>query len=164
MNAITLHSIQKATDDAVSLWALSSGEYPKAHEPMITALVMNTLDIVSSFALNARRAMESLPNSSSFPLSSPRWIWEPEEGGVRVKTLWDATNRIIHARQLLVGLERCPDNLSNIEGESVFIPYIQAETDLMPLQFIDPFAMAHSYLYGAYPKLIELNEDLLGLE
>lgn len=153
MESITLHSITVATDEAVRLWALSSTEYPKHHQPLITALVTNVIEVASTFALNARRAMELLPKEAKFLLNSPCWKWEPSTAEERINDLWDATNRIIHARRLLVGLESLPKHLSVITGESVFVPYIQAETDKKNLAFIDPFAMSHAYLYGALPQL-----------
>lgn len=153
MEAITLHSITVATDQAVRLWALASAEYPKQHQPLITALVTNVIEIASSFALNSRRASEVLPKDKKFALDSPRWHWQPSTTEERINDLWDATNRIIHARRLLVGLESLPRHLSVIQGESVFIPYIQAETDREDLAFIDPFAMAYAFLHGALPEL-----------
>ncbi|WP_338416039.1 hypothetical protein [uncultured Sphaerotilus sp.] len=159
MEAITRHSISVATDQAVRLWALSSAEYPKHHEPLINSLVANTLDITSIFALNCRRALEILPPKEKFPLDTPRWIWTPSTTEARVTDLWDATNRIIHAQRLLIGLEKTPDHLSVIDGESVFMPYIQAETDRRELAFIDPFALAHAFLYGALPRLLKTAEN-----
>lgn len=153
MEAIAQHSITVATDEAVRLWALASTEYPKHHQPLVTALVTNVIEVASTFALNARRAMELLPKGMKFTLDSPRWKWVPSTSEEKVNDLWDATNRIIHARRLLVGLESLPKHLSVITGESVFVPYIQAETDRKELAFIDPFAMSHAFLYGALPQL-----------
>lgn len=153
MQAITQHSITVATDEAVRLWALASTEYPKHHQPLVTALVTNVIEVSSTFALNARRAMEILPKGVKFTLDSPRWKWEPSTSEERITDLWEATNRIIHARRLLVGLELLPKDMSIIKGESVFVPYIQAETDRKELAFIDPFAMSYAYLYGALPRL-----------
>jgi len=156
MEAITQHSITVATDEAVRLWALASTEYPKSHEPLVTALVTNVIEVSSSLALNCRRALEVLPKDKKFPLNNPRWKWEPTSGEARIDDLWDATNRIIHARRLLIGLEKLPVHLSNIQGEAVFVPYIKAETDRKELAFIDPFAMAHAFLFGALPELLKL--------
>lgn len=153
MEAITQHSITVATDEAVRLWALASTEYPKHHQPLVNALITNVIEVSSTFALNARRAMELLPKGVKFPLDCPRWGWKPSTNEELVTDLWDATNRIIHARRLLIGLEALPKNFSVIEGDSVFVPYIQAETDRKELAFIDPFAMSHAYLYGALPRL-----------
>jgi hypothetical protein len=38
----------------------------------------------------------------------------------------------------------------------VVIPYIQSETDRRELAFIDPFALAHAYLYEVYPLAFKL--------
>jgi hypothetical protein len=47
-----------------------------------------------------------------------------------------------------------PDNISVIDGGGVVIPYIQAETDRRELAYIDPFALAHAYLYEVYPFVV----------
>jgi hypothetical protein len=156
MEAITRHSIMFATDEAVRLWALASTEYPKHHEPLISALAVSVIEVTSNFALNCRRALELLPKDVRYPLDNPRWIWEPSTSEVKVGDLWEATNRIIHARRLLVGMETLPKHLSVIKGDAVFIPYIQAETDRKELAFIDPFAMAHAFMFGALPELQKL--------
>ena len=46
-----------------------------------------------------------------------------------------------------------PDQASWITPDSVAVPYVQAETDRKELSFIDPFAMAHAFLYQALPAL-----------
>ncbi len=154
MHAITHHSISVATNEAVRLWAFASTEYPKQHEPLITALVISVLETCSTFALNCRRSMEVLDPSVKFPLDNPRWQWQPATAESRINDLFEATHRIIHARRLLIGMEPLPKHLSVVQGESVFIPYVQAETDRKQLAFIDPFAMAHAYLFGALPALL----------
>jgi hypothetical protein len=52
-----------------------------------------------------------------------------------------------------VGWEILPSNASVIAGGAIVIPYVQAETDRRALAFIDPFALAHSFLYKALPAL-----------
>lgn len=147
------HSISVATDHAVRLWALASSEYPRQHEPLISGLVISMLDSVSSFALNARRALEILPKSQKFVLSSPRWRWTPSTDQPIVTDLWEATNRIIHAKSLLIGVEAMPGQTSWLSGEPVAVPYVQAETDRKELSFMDPFGMSHAFLYQALPAL-----------
>ena len=99
--------------------------------------------------------MEVLPPKTNYPLSAARWKWEPFRKGEKVADLWDALNRIIHARKLYVGFEHLPDNASVIDGGAIAVPYIQAETDRKDLAFIDPFSLSHAFLYGALPALIE---------
>jgi len=41
------------------------------------------------------------------------------------------------------------------EGALV-VPYVRAATDRKKLAFIDPFALSHAFLYGAYPQLVGL--------
>ena len=67
--------------------------------------------------------------------------------------LWDAMNRIIHARKLDVGWETVPSEVAVIAGGAIVVPYVQAETDRREYTFIDPFAMAHAFLYKALALL-----------
>ena len=156
MEEITLHSIEKASEEAVKLWALSSSQYPLQNRLIQENANATIIEVISSFALNARRAMEVLPSNVKYPLNAARWKWEPTKKGEKVAGLWDALNRIIHAQKLYVGFERLPDSLSVIDGGAIIVPYIQAETDRKELAFIDPFALSHAYLYGVLPALIEL--------
>lgn len=152
-SSVVEHSINTATEHAVRLWALTSSQYPRRHEPLINGVVISMIESVSSFALNARRALEVLPAGKKFALDNPRWRWQPSTGQPTVTDLWEATNRIIHAKSLLIGIEHIPDQTSWISSESVAVPYVQAETDRKELSFIDPFAMSHAFLYQALPAL-----------
>ena len=154
MEVITHHSLIRATDEAVRLWALSSAQYPMQHQLILDVAAASIIEAASAFALNARRAMEILPRSEKFPLVQPRWNWAPSGDGEVVADLWDALNRIIHAQKLHVGFEKLPSQLSAIDGGAVVVPYIQAATDRRELAFIDPFALSHAYLYAAYSKLV----------
>lgn len=104
MEVITQHSLNRATDEAVRLWALASAQYPTQHQLILNVVAASVIETASSFALNARRAMEILPRKDKFPLVQPRWNWEPSVRGEMVRDLWDALNRIIHAKKLQVGL------------------------------------------------------------
>ena len=157
MEGITRHSLNRAADEAVQLWALASAQYPKQHGLVVKVATTSIIEVVSSFALNARRALEALPTSEKFPLAQPRWKWVPRsDGEVVVSNLRDALNRIIHAQKLVVGFEQLPPQESVIDGGALVVPYIQAATDRKKLAFIDPFALSHAFLYGAYPKLVAL--------
>lgn len=159
MENITLHSIDRASEEAVSLWSLASSQYPLKNRLIQEYAKTTIIEVLSSFALNARRAMEVLPPKVKYPLNSARWQWEPSSKGEKVADLWDALNRIIHARKLHVGFERLPDSVSVIDGGAIIVPYIQAETDRKELAFIDPFSLSHAFLYGALPALIEAKKN-----
>lgn len=152
-SSIIEHSINAATEHAIRIWALTSSQYPRSHEPLINGVVISMLESVSSFALNARRALEVLPSSQKFEMNSPRWHWEPSISQPIVTDFWDATNRIIHAKNLLIGMESMLNQASWLDADSVVVPYVQAETDRKELSFIDPFAMAHAFLYQVLPAL-----------
>lgn len=160
MEVITRHSIARAADDAVRLWALASAQYPEQHGLILDVATTAIIEVTSSFALNARRALEILPSSRKFQLSQPRWQWKPSKDGEVVRDLWDALNRIIHARKLQVGLEKLPQEMEVIVGGACVVPYIQAETDRKKLAFIDPFALAHAFLYNAIPELADFGQNL----
>lgn len=156
MELITLHSIEKASEQAVKLWALSSAQYPLQNRHIQETVEPTIVEVLSSFSLNARRSMEVLPPKVKYPLTAARWKWKQTKKGEKVVGLWDALNRIIHAKKLIVGFERLPENVSVIDGGAIAIPYIQAETDRKELAFIDPFSVAHAYLYNVLPSLIVL--------
>jgi len=163
MNAVTQHSLIRATDEAVRLWALTSAQYPSQHQQILDVATASVIEATSAFALHARRAMEILPRSEKFPLVQSRWIWVPTAPGEIVRDLWDALSRIIHAQRLTVGFEKLPPQLSAIGGGAVVVPYIQAATDRKPIAFIDPFALAYAYLYDVYPRLVAAEKKIEGM-
>jgi hypothetical protein len=114
MEEITLHSIEKASEEAVKLWALSSTQYPFQNRLIQENANTTIIEVLSSFALNSRRAMEVLPPSVKYPLNTARWKWVPTIKGEKVSELRDALNRIIHAQKLYIGFERLPDSVSVI--------------------------------------------------
>ena len=154
MEVITRHSLNRAADEAVQLWAFASAQYPQQHGLIVEVATASIIEVVSSFALNARRALEVLPPSEKFPLVQSRWQWVPRSDGEIVSDLRDALNRIIHAQKLEIGFEQLPPKVSVIDGGALVVPYIRAATDRKKLAFIDPFALSHAFLYGAYPKLV----------
>ncbi len=153
MEEITKHSIERASEEAVKLWALSSAQYPFQNRLIQEYTNTTLIEVISSFALNARRAMEVLPSNVKYPLNVARWTWKPTIDGEKVADLWDALNRIIHARKLYVGFERLPDKVSVIDGGAIIVPYIRAETDRKELAFIDPFSLSYAFLYDVLPAL-----------
>ena len=83
MEEITKYSIERASDEAVKLWALSSSQYPFKNRLIQEHTNITIIEVISSFALNARRAMEVLPPKVKYPLNAERWKWEPMKGGKR---------------------------------------------------------------------------------
>ncbi len=154
MEPITRHSVMRASDEAVKLWALSSAQYPRQHGLILDVATASIIETVSAFALNARRALELLPQDKKFQLTQPRWQWAPTNDGEMVLDLWDALNRIIHAQKLDFGFEQLPKAVSVIAEGALVVPYVRAETDRKKLAFIDPFALSHAFLYGALPLLV----------
>jgi len=160
LEVITLHSARRAQELAATLWALASAHYPAQHEPVLNAASQATIETISNLALNARRSMEALPaNGQSFPLTQSRWTWQPTESSSSipmVKNLREALNGVIHAQALYVGFEKLPDAVDTIDGGALVIPYVQIRTDRKELSFVDPFAVAHAFLYGPLPTLLGL--------
>jgi len=153
MEEITKYSVTTASEDAVKLWALSSAQYPFRSRMIQEFARVAMIDVVSSFALNARRAMEPLGLKTKYPLHAARWEWSPLKEQAVVTDLRDALNRIIHAQKLQVGFERIPDNISRIDGGAFVIPYIEAATDQRKLSFIDPFSLSHAFLFDVIPAI-----------
>ena len=153
MQSITAHSADKAADEAVRLWALASTQFPSRHDQILEAAQVALIDVISSFALHARRAMEVLTVSDKFALKQPRWNWSAGPGEETVTDLRDALNRIVHAKELHVRFVVLPADLSVIEGGAVVVPFVKARTDRKALACIDPFALAHAYMYAVLPRL-----------
>jgi hypothetical protein len=151
--SIVRYSRVRAKEEAVTIWAFASTQYPLDHRVIQEEATVLLIEAVSSFATNARRALESIPGRSGIPLNRARWQWTPVKGGEVVTDLWDSLNRVIHAKKLNVGWEKLPPNVSGFEHGAIVIPYIQAETDRFEMAFIDPFAMAYAFLYRALPML-----------
>lgn len=99
MEHITRHSITRAAEEAVKLWALASTEYPKQHDAMCDLAAIIIIETASTFALNARRALEVLPKTQKFQLDQKRWQNTPKDVEV-VSDLWVGLSRIIHAQKL----------------------------------------------------------------
>jgi hypothetical protein len=156
LEPVTRHSLDRASDEAVKLWALASAQYPKDHGLILEVVTTAIIEVVSTFALNARRALEVLPPKEKFVLAQPRWQWTPSSEGELVHDLRDALNRIIHAQKLQVGFEQLPQHLSVMEHGALVVPYVRAATDRKQLAFIDPFALSHAFLYEAFPRLTGL--------
>lgn len=151
MDPVIQHSRDRAIEEAVTLWALVSSQWPldlRTVQDVVSAMMIETISV---FALNARRALEVVPNRTSIRLEQGRWKWEPITKGEVVAELWDALNRIVHAKKLEVGWERLPADSAVIASGAVVVPYVRAETDRRELAFIDPFAMVHAFLYQALP-------------
>lgn len=159
MEVVTWHSVRRAGDEAVRMWALASTQYPRQNKLILNIVTRDVIETVSAFALNARRALEELPPGNRFSLDQPRWKWTPSTEGELVSDLWDALNRIIHARKLDIGFEELPEQMSIINEGAVVVPYVRARTDRKSLAFIDAFALAHSFLYKAYPMLVSASDD-----
>ena len=155
--SIVQHSRTRATEEAVLLWALASAQYPLDYGVIQEEASVMLIEAISSFALNARRAFEASLERSQIELVQPRWQWIPKTKGEIVVNLWDALNRIIHAKKLEVGWEKLPGDSSVIANGAIVIPYVQAETDRRALAFVDPFALAHAFLYKALPILTSDN-------
>lgn len=147
MEFITHHSTNRASDEAIKLWAFASAQYPENNIHILDIVTTSAIETVSSFALNARRALEVLPNNRKFILSQPRWQWTPLANSELVSDLWDGLNRIIHAQEVKVEFERLPALESVINTGALVVPYIQARTDRKPLSFIDIFSLSYAYLW-----------------
>lgn len=156
MNPVIIHSSQRASDQVLVLWAISSAQYPKENTNILNVATRQMMEAISQFSLNARRALETTPKSKKFDLTQSRWNWEPTGEHELVKDFRFAANRIIHAKSLRVGFEQVPASLAVIVDGAVVIPYVEATTEDRKAAMIDPFAFAHAYLYQVAPYLDDL--------
>ena len=154
METVTSHSINRAIDESVALWSLTSAQYPIRGGAVIQKrLEYLVVESASAFSFNVRRAMEALPIDQEFTLNSPRYEWQPISDGEIVVSLWDALNRIIHSRKMTIGFEQLPAKLSVMPGGAYVVLYLCAETDRRKLAFVDVFALSHCFLYKVLPAL-----------
>ena len=160
MEAVTEHSAERATEEAVRLWSFSSAQYPIEDGAVIQArLEYMIVESASAFSFNARRAMEVLHPGQEFKLRQPRYEWKPTVEGRVVGNLWDALNRIIHSRKMRIGFVQLPAHLTVITGGAYVVPYLQADTDKRRnLAFVDIFALSHCFLYDALPVVLSSRE------
>lgn len=161
MQAIIHRSLDLAIDDATVLWGMTSSIYPAKHDLLINKLSLKILELVSNFALNCRRILEQFPKHKKFRMCHSRWIWKLSDDGRVITDLWEATNYIIHAKELYSGIESLPENLSFIKGKSnsTFIPYIKVRTDRKDFAYIDVFSMTHCFLYDVIEEFNLLLES-----
>jgi hypothetical protein len=95
MEAITKHSAARAAEEAVVLWSLASTKFPKNNALFLEEASARMIEVVSAFALNARRVLESVENRPKFLLAQKRWRWTPTKKGEVVSELWDALILVI---------------------------------------------------------------------
>jgi hypothetical protein len=57
MEVIIKHSADRATEEAVVLWSLASTQFPKNNMGLIEEASARMIEVVSVFALNARRML-----------------------------------------------------------------------------------------------------------
>ena len=60
MEAITKHSAARAAEEAVVLWSLASTQFPKSNPRFLEEASACMIEVVSVFAVNARRMLESV--------------------------------------------------------------------------------------------------------
>ena len=159
MEAVTKHSAERATEEAVRLWAFSSAQYPIQDGAVIQKrLEYMVVDSATAFSSNARRAMEVLDRDQEFKLRQPRYEWEPTVDCEVVGNLWDALNRIIHSRKMTVGFTQLPMHMTAMAGGAYVTPYLLLETDRHKSAFVDIFAISHSFLYDVRPVIFSNRE------
>ncbi len=148
-------SIDRASDEAVKLWALASAQYPADHGLVQDAATTTIIEVASAFALNARRALEILPPDLRFKLRQSRWDGDADAVGERVADFRDALNRIIHAQTLRVVFSAATPGHASLRDGALVVPWILAATDRRELASIDPFALAHAFLHEVFPVLLK---------
>ena len=142
----------------MKLWALVSTEYPKQHDAICDLAAILIIETVSTFALNARRALEVLPESNKFQLDQKRWR-SPLNDAEIVSDLWEGLNRIIHAQKLDALFADVNTEQAHIPAGSLAVTYVQAATDRKKLALIDPFALSHAFLFRALPLLVTTEQS-----
>lgn len=151
MEAVTRLSLGRAVEEAVTLWSLCSTQWPPSHQLVSAHATSQMLEALSSFSLNARRALEVFPELNP-TLSHSRWNWQPKDhSAVIVQNLRNALDRVIHAKKLIICFDSVPAELSVMDGGTVAITAVRIETDRREMAYVDPFSMAFAFIYEALP-------------
>lgn len=75
--SIGRHSMSRAKEQAVIVWALASAQYALDHRGIQQEATVLLIESISNFSLNARRALESTSGRSGIKLV------QPDGGGFR---------------------------------------------------------------------------------
>jgi len=152
------HSAKRASEEASKIWAIDSAQYPLNGGALIQGHIeVAAIDSVTEMSVHGRRALEGWNIKENIYLQQKRWKWAPIKNAPIVTELRDAFNRVLHAQDLVVGFEKCPESTCVIDGGSIVIPYLMARTDRRPTSYIDLFSMAHAWLHGALPAIHKID-------
>jgi hypothetical protein len=138
---------EAAIRDAVSITALSGSVYFPT-EFIIDEVQRQLLDKVTSFAIHARRALE-IANLRGIQIEGGRWRFvAPPPELKEERNLWDAINKIIHARHLQVYVfQRSPSEIFLGPGFEWVLMHLEVQSDREKVH-VSPFGLAYSYLNG----------------
>ena len=152
---IIQQSAARAATSAAVIWAMSTAQYPWPRLLIINEIEAAIIDEVSTFAVNARRAMDALPPPRTRYALTPRRDppWEGAERGVPVTALREALDRVVHASRLTVNFHVLKPQESTIEYGAALLTSLAIETDRRAVAHVDPLAMADAYLTGPWSDL-----------
>lgn len=153
---IVEHSARRAAEAAAVIWAMASAQYPFGGSIVLDVIQDAMIDTVTTFAVNARRAMAAL-GERSYPLT-PRRTFVGRTGpfpdsAEPVTELIVALHRIVHATRLDVPFWYDDDGPPPIDETALVITTLLIETDRWALAWVDPFSMASAYLRGPWLDL-----------
>ncbi len=156
MKPVAKQMIARVTDDAIRLWALASGEYPRDQQPMTRRVRDMVSDAVSVFAVDARLCLESVPPDLSFTLRRTRWRWKPEGRlkGAVPKDFREIVDRILDAARIEVHCPPVPRSESVLDEPGFVVLFLRVHSDEGETSLVDVFALSHCFLTQVLPALL----------
>ncbi|MDD9992023.1 MAG: hypothetical protein OXP75_09480 [Rhodospirillales bacterium] len=156
MKPVAKQTITRATDDAIRLWALASGEYPLDHKPMTRRVQELVSGAVGGLAVDARRCLESLPPDRAFTLRRTRWRWKRRGRRKHAlpKDFREVLDRILDAARIEVQCPTLPESESVLDEPGFTVLYLRVRSDGGETALIDVFALSHCFLTQVLPALL----------
>lgn len=115
------------------------------------------MDRTTSFSIHARRALE-IYDIRGIEIEGGRWrfIARPQDYNEE-RSLFQATNIILHARKLRTFIMQRDTEIFNDAGHEWVVTHIEAESDRNETKHISPWGMAYSYLNAVAGHVAEMN-------
>ena len=137
---------EAAIRDAVTITALAGSVYFPS-EFIIDEVQRQLLDRVTSFAIHARRALE-IADLRGIEIEGGRWRFVmPPPDMNEERNLWDAVNKILHARHLQVYVfQKSPAEIFLSPGFEWVLMHLEVQSDRGEKVHVSPFGLAYSYL------------------
>ncbi len=139
-------SYKNALKCACNLFALSSTIYDASNPKFIDIFTENIIENCLDFSINCRKLME-LCEIRDQPLDARRWKYDIASNINTENSLKNATNKIIHSKNLQVVFGDHPDKVfQDSKIKDIVALYISVTTDKFPETHIDIFSLSWCFI------------------